>query len=170
MRCLPEIEALVIAESAVVRQELEVAELLSRFAGEADRRIRRLINLIEPSSESPMESLARVLMLGAGLRVEVQKAIYGVGRVDFLVEGVLVVEIDGYEFHSSKAQFDNDRRRLNQLSSRGIPLLRFSGRQLKLAPEQFLEQIRAALSQISAAPYPVIPLSGAGGADVTENR
>lgn len=148
LRCLPELDALVIAESAVVNRRLEISELLSRFDGERDWRIRKTIGLIEPRSESPMETLARHLMLTAGLEIEVQKVMSGVGRVDFLVEGVLVVEIDGYDFHSSTAQFDNDRRRLNQLSVQGIPLLRFSGRQLLHDPEEFLFQIHAALRRL----------------------
>ncbi|WP_394938192.1 DUF559 domain-containing protein [Psychromicrobium sp. YIM B11713] len=145
LRCLPGLEALVIAESAVIKGALDLAELLMMFSGERDWKIRQLINQLDLRSGSPMETVARVLMLNAGFAIEVQRFISGVGRVDFLVEGTLVVEIDGYDFHSSKTQFDNDRRRLNALSQMGIPLLRFSGKQVISAPEEFVQRIRDTL-------------------------
>lgn len=55
-----------------------------------------------------------------------QVFIRGVGRVDLLVDGWLVIEADGYEFHRSRADYRNDRRRGNALAARGYALLRFS--------------------------------------------
>jgi very-short-patch-repair endonuclease len=58
--------------------------------------------------------------------VQTQVYLDGVGRVDLLVEGVLVVELDGFEHHSDRAHYRNDRRRANALTCMGLRLVRFT--------------------------------------------
>ena len=43
-----------------------------------------------------------------------------------LVEGILVVELDGFEHHSGRAQYRNDRGRANALTCMGLRLVRFT--------------------------------------------
>ena len=62
----------------------------------------------------------------AGLSVQSQVYIPDVGKVDLLIDGWLVIEIDGYAHHSTREQFRNDRRRANLLAEKGFVLLRFS--------------------------------------------
>ena len=50
----------------------------------------------------------------------------GVGRVDLLLDGWLVLEADGFEHHSDRARYREDRRRANALAVLGYTLLRFS--------------------------------------------
>jgi very-short-patch-repair endonuclease len=47
----------------------------------------------------------------------------------------VVVELDGYEFHSSRAAFDRDRARDAELQASGFVVLRFTWRQVKHRPE-----------------------------------
>jgi very-short-patch-repair endonuclease len=55
----------------------------------------------------------------------------GPHTVDFLWRDAgLVVEVDGYSYHSDPATFESDRRRDRELKKRGIDVLRFAGREL----------------------------------------
>ena len=47
----------------------------------------------------------------------------------------LVVEIDGYAYHSSRAAFERDRARDADLQTRGLRILRFTWRQIVEQPE-----------------------------------
>jgi very-short-patch-repair endonuclease len=94
------------------------------------RRLRRLLEAVDGRSESITESLARVRLLGLGLTPRLQVKIPGVGFVDLLIGIRLVLEIDGFAYHSDKADFENDRRRDARLSARGYRVLRFSYEQV----------------------------------------
>jgi very-short-patch-repair endonuclease len=62
-------------------------------------------------ADSGVETLLRIAAVAQGWRVEVQVVISGMGRVDLLIDGWLVVEVDGYRWHSSAAQVAEDHRR-----------------------------------------------------------
>ncbi len=76
-------------------------------------------------SQSLLETRTRVALRGVGLRVQPQVAIPGVGRVDFLVDGKLVVETDGRATHALSAAFDTDRRRDRAALIAGYRVMRF---------------------------------------------
>jgi very-short-patch-repair endonuclease len=84
----------------------------------------------------------------AGLRVETQVYIDGVGWVDFLIEGRIVVEIDGLEFHLSPKQFAKDRQRDNAAAGHGLRTLRFTYDDVIRRPEHMIVAIRAALGAV----------------------
>jgi very-short-patch-repair endonuclease len=69
-------------------------------------------------------------------------------EVDFLwrAEG-LVVEIDGFAFHSSSAAFECDRRRDAVLAAAGLRVLRITWRQISQEPEALLVRLAQALVQ-----------------------
>jgi hypothetical protein len=132
-RCSP-IEGVAVADMAlhaglVTEGELQVfAHSRRRIRGIA--RLRKLLQLVEPKSESPMESRLRMILDGAGLpRPEAQVDIHDhhgqfIGRVDlFYRDARLAIEYDG-EHHRDKLVEDN--RRQNQLLAAGINLLRFT--------------------------------------------
>jgi very-short-patch-repair endonuclease len=57
-------------------------------------------------------------------------------RVDFAhVSTKTAVELDGYEYHSSKEQFTHDRKRQRELERLGWRFIRFSGSELMRNPE-----------------------------------
>ncbi len=67
--------------------------------------------------------------------------------IDFLWRAPrLVVEVDGYAFHSSRAAFERDRRRDADLTSRGFRVLRFTWRQIVDEPELVVARIAQALA------------------------
>ncbi|MDN5669185.1 MAG: type IV toxin-antitoxin system AbiEi family antitoxin domain-containing protein [Renibacterium salmoninarum] len=145
LRCLPELEALVVAESSVALRRLSLAELRAATVGHRNARIRSIVDRINPASESILETVARYLLENAGYQVQVQKYVPGIGRLDLLVDGVLGVELDGREHHSSAHAFDEDRRRNNQCVINGIPTLRIKYSLLIFHAEEFLALVAQAM-------------------------
>jgi len=66
----------------------------------------------------------------AGLSFEDGVEIEGVGEVDLVVEGWIVVELDGYTYHCDEHQFALDRWRDRQLIARGYLPLRFTRKEV----------------------------------------
>jgi len=54
----------------------------------------------------------------------------------------LVVELDGYRFHATRAAFERDRRRDAVLAAAGIRVLRFTHRQLTTSPGDVLRALQ----------------------------
>lgn len=75
--------------------------------------------------------------------------IAGVGWVDLLVEGVLVVEIDGLAYHGDAKQFAADRRRDAALVGMGYRVLRFTWLDTVRRPGYLLAMVRQALAVAS---------------------
>ena len=59
----------------------------------------------------------------------------------------LVVEVDGYAFHSGRAAFERDRLRDADLQSTGLGVMRVTWRQLVRQPEVVVARLGAALSR-----------------------
>lgn len=79
-----------------------------------------LRQLIDPRAESGAESLMRLILRALGCRFECQVDIAGVGRVDFLVEGWLIVECDSEAHHGRWDDIRRDRRRDQAAAARGF--------------------------------------------------
>lgn len=126
LRCLPPADAVVLVESAVRQGRARVAGLRSLLRGPGSVEARRVLGLVDGRSGSLIETMLRLGLRQAGLPVDVQVLIPGVGRVDFVVGGWLVVEVDGFAYHSERAQYRADRFRANGLVARGYVLLRFT--------------------------------------------
>lgn len=147
-RCLPPVAALVAVDSALragADPEQVEAHLWGRGCGPA----RALVRRADPRSGSSGETVARLTIEDAGLRVEPQVLIPGVGWVDLLVEGRVVVEIDGYAYHSDPAQFALDRRRDAALVALGYTVLRFTWVDAVRRPAYLLSMVRRAVAQAS---------------------
>lgn len=93
--------------------------------GPGSRALRRVVAAADGRAESPIETLLRLLALPLAA-VEPQVVIDRVGRVDLLLDGWLVLEADGFAFHSDRQSYRNDRRRANALVRAGYEVLRFS--------------------------------------------
>jgi hypothetical protein len=151
LRCLPEPDGLIIAESAVVLKGLPLSSMRRRFDGRNDSRERRIVSAIVPQSQSLIECLARFLLRRAGFHVESQVNVPGLGHLDLMVDGRLGIETDGAEFHMDRASFEEDRRRWNVTTRRGIPTLVVTYPLLRDHPEDFIIMVREALNRLSAA-------------------
>jgi very-short-patch-repair endonuclease len=142
--CLPHLDALVIWESAVRKSLVSLTEL---------RRIqwsrlgpRRLAAEISDQSDSLLETLTADLLRHAGLEFRQQVRILG-HRVDLLVGSRVVVQLDGYAFHSGAAQRAADAEHDARLQLHGWIVLRFTYLDVVSRPGHVLEMIRRALAQ-----------------------
>ncbi|MCB5273801.1 hypothetical protein BJG92_01326 [Arthrobacter sp. SO5] len=145
--CLPPLESLVMVESAYNRGDIDLGFLLRHLGGNRCGKARDVVARVERGADSLLETLARVLFRDAGIATETQVWIDGVGRVDFLLEGFLIVEIDGLAFHLEPRQFKKDRRRDNSAVAQGLPVLRFFYDDVVFAPESVLAQVREVLAR-----------------------
>jgi very-short-patch-repair endonuclease len=139
--CLPLVDALVMVDSALRNKCVCVSDLRKRIIGPDSVRRRGLLDLADGKAGSVIETVARLAIRLAGLPVQSQVYIPDVGRVDLVVDGWLVIEIDGYAHHSTREQFRNDRRRANLLAEKGFVLLRFSYEDVMHRTAQMVAQI-----------------------------
>ncbi|MET3946346.1 very-short-patch-repair endonuclease [Arthrobacter sp. UYCu512] len=151
LRCLPDLDGLVIAESAVALKGVPLSGLRLRLSGRNDERERRIVSAIVPQSQSIIECMARYWLRSAGFHVESQVNIPGMGHIDLMVDGKLGIETDGAGFHMDRTSFEEDRRRWNVMTRRGIPILVVSYSLLLNRPEEFIGMVRDALNRSSVA-------------------
>jgi very-short-patch-repair endonuclease len=113
------------------------------------RAVRDLLARSEEPAITRSEAEERFLSLTreACLPAPEVNAQVGSHLVDFLWrECRLVVEVDGYRFHSSRTAFERDRRRDADLSAAGYRVLRFTWRQLVEEPVAVIARLAQALA------------------------
>lgn len=110
VRCQGPREAVATLDSAW-HGRLVDEDALALVFGRLPRRFQALRRLLDPRSESGSESLMRLILRTLDCRVELQVRISGVGRVDFVVDGWLIIECDSEEHHSGWPAQKRDRRR-----------------------------------------------------------
>lgn len=144
VHCLPELEALVLVQSAVGRGDISLAFLRGKLLGNRNARARSVLDLVIPRADSPLEVLANTAFRRAGLQVRRHVEIPGVGEVDFLVEDCLVVETDGAP-HLEPRQVKKDRQRNNATVVGGYLVLRFGYDDVVHHPERMVAEVLAVL-------------------------
>lgn len=153
-RVLPTAHAVATADAAlrtraVKEGVLRAALVAARGTGSA--RARTVQSLTDPQAGSVLESLLRVQLHDAGFpapctQYEVRAAGRFVARVDFCWPAArLVVEADGFAFHSDRASYRKDRQRMNQLESLGWRVLRFTWEDVVGRPEYIVALVAACL-------------------------
>lgn len=105
-------------------------------------RYRPLLRLVDGIAESGPETLVRLMLRQLGLRYEAQVEIAGVGRVDFVVEGWLIIECDSKEFHEGWAKQRRDRKRDLAAARLGFVTLRPLAEDVMYRPEEVLDALR----------------------------
>lgn len=113
------------------------------------RRLRALLTDGVPPALTRSEAETRFLTLirKARLRAPETNVIVRGHEVDFLWRAErLVVEIDGFAFHSSRSAFEADRRRDRVLAAAGLRVIRVTWAQLTKEPEELLAQVILALA------------------------
>lgn len=88
-------------------------------------RMRWLVDLARHDAGSGLESLLRLRLSRLGLRPECQVWIQGVGVVDFVFAGRLIVETDGRENHDGQSKRHKDLSRDAAAAAAGYDTLRF---------------------------------------------
>jgi very-short-patch-repair endonuclease len=148
-----------------VTAEVYVQRLVTRdgflhlLSGHPGRRgakaLRDLVGCGETVAMTRSEAERRLLALirRAGLPAPAVNARLGRYEVDFLwPEQRLVVEVDGFAFHSSRVAFDRDRTRDAQLTAAGYRVVRLTWRQIVNDPEATLVRLtRALFAQASSS-------------------
>ena len=102
---------------------------------------------LEPGAESGPESLVRLMLRTIGVAFDVQRQLDGVARVDFLVDGWLIVECDSQAHHSSWEAQRRDRRRDQIAATQGFATYRPIAEDIMWQPDE----VRAALRGLLGA-------------------
>jgi very-short-patch-repair endonuclease len=157
-----------IANRRQVRSVLEALERRSLYIGrELDELLERTPNrkgvknlraaIAEmtgpaPWLQSKLEDTFHELIRGSDLPDYEANAIVEGECVDALWRKErVIVELDGFAFHKSRAQFEADRRRDAKLTVAGYRVLRITQRRLQNEPQAVLAELRALLSAGRAA-------------------
>lgn len=106
-----------------------VLEVRSAFAS-SELRGRLIAAAARRGSGSGLESIVRQRLEAQGFTVAQQVHVPGVGSVDMIIDNVLVLEVDGRQFHWNAAAFEEDRRRDGVLALVGHQRLRLTYRQV----------------------------------------
>lgn len=124
LRCLPFAHALVMVECAVLRGDVALDFLRIHLPGKRNAAARAVLNWVDRGADSLLETLTRTYFRQAGIRVECQVYLERVGYVDLLLDGWLVVELDGGH-HADWEQVKKDNRRNNESVVQGFTVLRY---------------------------------------------
>jgi very-short-patch-repair endonuclease len=128
-----------------------VEELLSRTVGHPGcGRLRRAIALYQPSSftRSGLERRFLELCLEAKLpQPRTNFAVYGFELDCYWPEFRFAVELDVFETHGTRAAFERDRKRQEDLLLLGIGMTRVTGPRLGREPREVIARIRRLLEQ-----------------------
>ncbi len=141
--CLPFDTARVLWESAARKEGLS-GEALRGIAFRS-RAARELAESVTGLSDSGLETLVVTPLRRWGLRVRQQVKLAG-RFVDIVVGDRLVLQIDGFEFHSSSAQRGSDIAHDAELRLRGYTVLRLSYAQIVHDWESVATTIRRAVA------------------------
>lgn len=105
-------------------------------------RKRGLRRFVDARAESGPETIVRLIALMLGFTVDVQVKIRGVGRVDLVLDGWLVVECDSEAFHTGWESEKRDRRRDAALAALGMASLRPIAEDIMYNPDAVVEALR----------------------------
>ncbi|MCR6712504.1 MAG: hypothetical protein NVV57_07335 [Demequina sp.] len=134
------------AIDAAMHDGLLTEPQLAAFSATPLHRLRWLERHAEPRTQSPRETKVRLELLAAGLAVEPQAEIPGLGHADLLVEHVVVVECDGFSFHGNEAAFNEDRRRDRVCEMLGLSRLRYTGAEALASKGEIAADVKRMLS------------------------
>lgn len=122
-RCLALEHAVAMWESAARVEQISIDSL--RQVRWRDAIARRCAEQLRPGTDSSLETIFRVRLSSWGVPVRMQ--VFLAGRtIDFLIGTHLIVQIDGWSFHSSSADRTRDIAHDAMLRMRGYTVLRFS--------------------------------------------
>lgn len=116
-------------ESALQQRKLPASARLRMRAG-LPASARRLVDFARSDAESGLESLLRVRLHLLGIALQTQVHIDGVGRVDFVAAGRLIIEVDGRQNHATSERRHHDLVRDAAASAVGYETLRFDYAQI----------------------------------------
>lgn len=140
LRCLPEVEATIMVESALLQGRTTLDYLRGHLPGNRNGPARRVLDHVDGTAGSPIEVVARLLFRSEGIFVQTQADLPGIGIVDFLLEGFLIIELDG-ETHLEPKQVKKDRLRNNASTLDGYAVLRYGYAQVVYNPQKIVNEV-----------------------------
>ncbi|MET0780550.1 MAG: type IV toxin-antitoxin system AbiEi family antitoxin domain-containing protein [Microbacterium sp.] len=143
--CQPPRSFVASIDSALNTGVIEDHDLTELFAL-LPPRLKVLRPLIDGRAEAGSETLARLLLRVLGCRIELQKWIDGVGRVDLVIDGWLVVECDSRAHHEGWEMQEADRERDLALAARGYTTIRPTANLIFHRPEVLVAAVRGLLA------------------------
>jgi len=131
-------------------RDRDLREVVGRYPAQPGAGVlRRLLELHREHGLSRSEAERTLFALVKAAELPLPKKNVHVCRrqVDFLWRREkLIVEVDGYAYHSSKRSFEQDRKRDAQLEARGYAVIRVTWAHLTSSPEAVVGWIAAALA------------------------
>lgn len=143
VRCQAPRAAIATLDSVLHHRVLSPGQVTEVFRS-LPMRFQPLLALVDGSAESGPETFMRLILRAIGASFQTQVRIDGVGRVDFVVDGWLIIECDSREFHRGWEKQVEDRRRDLTAARAGYVTVRF------LASDIFhrSDEVRAALLEV----------------------
>lgn len=120
-------------------------EDLTEIFGRLPARFRGLRRLLDRRSESGPETIMRLMLRMLGCGIEVQPVVRGVGRVDFIVDGWLIIECDSEAHHSGWDAQKRDRRRDLAAAALGYTTIRPIAEDILYHRDEVFASIRAVI-------------------------
>ena len=133
------------ALESALNQRLVRTDALARIRAALPRSAQWMVDFARSDADSGLESLVRLRLHLLGIDVQTQVSLPSVGRVDFVIEGRLILEIDGRENHAGYDKMHEDRMRDAAASALGYETLRFDYWQVIENWPVVVSAIRAAL-------------------------
>lgn len=148
MQCLPFRDCVAVIDAALNRGLVRIEDLHAERPRAGRLTFDRFMRAVDGRAQSMPETFVRLAVRGRRLDVEPQVQISGVGFVDLLVEGVLIVEVDGFAYHSGRREYREDRRRDRIAHLAGLPVLRFTFEDAVRATEQSAGEVDAMVTRL----------------------
>lgn len=145
IRCQPERLAISAIDSALYEGIVRSSQLDAVFASVPVKYHRYRLR-VDARAMSGIETIVRLLLLDAGLSCSPQVHFRGIGDVDLVVEGCIVVETDGVLGHADALGAARDYDRDVALAALGFVVLRFNYRQVMFSSDVVLSAVRGALA------------------------
>jgi hypothetical protein len=157
VRLLPDEAALDVLDVALRRRLITFEDFCARVRGYVGRpgvpRLVGIVRQVGSGARSHAERLLVRLLRDSGIydwsanaEIYDDAGLIGLGDVVF-EQARVVLEVDGWEFHSARSAFERDRTRQNRLVGAGWTVLRFTWRDLVRDPDRVVNTIRVVLSR-----------------------
>lgn len=145
VRCQTEPNAIATIDSSWHHRIIDETDVAAIFAL-LPARYQHLREQLDPRAESGTETLVRLLLRLLDCHFELQVRIRGVGRVDLVVDGWLIIECDSKSHHEGWAAQKRDRRRDLAAAALGYTTIRLLAEDILHRPAVVQATIGAALA------------------------
>lgn len=141
VRCQQPRHAIATLDSALQKRVIAREQLAEVFAA-LPQRFAVLRELVDERAQSGPETLVRLMLARLGCDVDLQVFFAGVGYVDLLVDGWLVIECDSRLHHGSWTQQLKDYRRDRALAKLGYCVLRLAAEDILYDEDEVFATLR----------------------------